>query len=176
MPRKIETITQQVMKQVKSRFPSVPWIAIDGMTEDQVAATLRASKIFFSAQDQEGFGMPALEAMICGCLVAGFGGTRRFPHPYARRGNGLWASDLNVEQAAKAVCKAIRLATDQGPKYQQIIKNAQATAALYNRDAAISGLQEMSDVVYSQSYGDRKNRPVPMGLMGTYQLHRYLRR
>lgn len=144
MPRKIAQISEEVMKQVKSYFPSVPWIAIDGLPENAVAETLRANQIFFSAQDEEGFGMPALEAMICGCLVAGFGGTRRFPHPYASRKNGFWANDLNVNAAAKAVCKAIILAREKGPKYQLLLKNAQATASQFSREKAIEALQECS--------------------------------
>jgi glycosyltransferase involved in cell wall biosynthesis len=175
MPRKIAPISHEVMDRVKSYYPSVPWIAIDNIPEDDVAATLRGNKIFFSAQDQEGFGMPALEAMICGCLVAGFGGTRQFPHPYVKEGNGVWAQDLNIDAAVKAVCEAIKLAQENGTQYRQIIANAQATAAQFNREEASRALKEMLDVVSNQSYGRRRVHPTRLGMIGRLQLTRLMR-
>jgi glycosyltransferase involved in cell wall biosynthesis len=174
MPRKIETITHQVMERVKLKFPSVPWIPIDNMPEDEVADYLRGNQIFFSAQDQEGFGMPALEAMICGCLVAGFGGTGRFPHPYVSRGNGCWATDRNVDQAVKAVCDAITLCQEKGSKYQQIIANAQVTAARFTEEEASRALREMLDVIGNKSYDNRQVDPPSLGIVGWFQMARYL--
>jgi Glycosyl transferases group 1 len=47
---------------------------IDGLDEDAVAAYLRTSLVFLSAGYQEGFGLPAAEAMACGAIVVGYDG------------------------------------------------------------------------------------------------------
>jgi len=48
--------------------------ALDGMSEDQIAAQLRATTIFLSFACDEGFGLPAAEAMACGAYAVGFHG------------------------------------------------------------------------------------------------------
>jgi hypothetical protein len=44
------------------------------LTEDQVAEGLRSTTIFLSLAYQEGFGLPAAEAMACGAYAVGFHG------------------------------------------------------------------------------------------------------
>lgn len=56
-----------------------PWnfIPIVDKTQEQVAQIMKESKIFLNFTEGEGFGLPALEAIMCGCLYvgnAGFGG------------------------------------------------------------------------------------------------------
>lgn len=48
--------------------------AIDGVAELEVAEILRSSAVFLALSEREGFGLPPLEAMACGCLVVGFHG------------------------------------------------------------------------------------------------------
>lgn len=47
---------------------------IGGMSEAEVADTLRRSAIFLSFSELDGFGLPPAEAMACGCYVIGFHG------------------------------------------------------------------------------------------------------
>jgi hypothetical protein len=47
---------------------------LHGLRHDEVAAALRASSVFLSFAAQEGFGLPAAEAMACGNYVIGFDG------------------------------------------------------------------------------------------------------
>jgi glycosyltransferase involved in cell wall biosynthesis len=47
---------------------------LDGLTERQVGDRLRNATLFLSFGYQEGFGLPAAEAMACGCYVVGFHG------------------------------------------------------------------------------------------------------
>jgi glycosyltransferase involved in cell wall biosynthesis len=49
-------------------------IPIDGMSEARVAETLRESLCFLALSSREGFGLPAAEAMACGCIVVGYTG------------------------------------------------------------------------------------------------------
>jgi glycosyltransferase involved in cell wall biosynthesis len=47
---------------------------LEGLSENQVAAQLRATTIFLSLAYHEGFGLPAAEAMACGAYAVGFHG------------------------------------------------------------------------------------------------------
>jgi len=50
------------------------FVPIENQTEDQVAEILKNSWIFLSSASFEGFSLPAMEAILCGCLVAGYHG------------------------------------------------------------------------------------------------------
>jgi glycosyltransferase involved in cell wall biosynthesis len=65
------------IKKLTGGFDLVP---IKDKTEKQVARVLRESLIFFSFGRAEGFSLPPLEAMICGCVVVGYhgGGGREY--------------------------------------------------------------------------------------------------
>lgn len=46
-------------------------VGLKGLSEEAMAQALRQSSIYLSMARQEGFGLPAAEAMACGCLVVG---------------------------------------------------------------------------------------------------------
>ncbi len=82
MPRKNPHAVTQVVNMLKFRgalgdFELRP---IDSLTQSQVARVMKESMIFLSFGFPEGFGLPAAEAMACGCVVIGFhgGGGREF--------------------------------------------------------------------------------------------------
>jgi len=64
-----------VVSQLYDKIPH-NWdiVAINNMTESQVAKSLNASKIFMSFSDQEGLGLPPLEAALAGNKVIGYTG------------------------------------------------------------------------------------------------------
>ncbi|WP_170920597.1 glycosyltransferase [Desulfacinum hydrothermale] len=66
---------------VLGEFELRPFINIP---QSEVARLLRESLIFLSFGYPEGFGLPAAEAMACGCIVVGFhgGGGREFFDPH----------------------------------------------------------------------------------------------
>jgi glycosyltransferase involved in cell wall biosynthesis len=76
MPRKNAEQALQVLNLLKFRgaLDGVEVLALDGMSEEQVAAALRETLVFLSFGHPEGFGLPAAEAMACGCAVAGYHG------------------------------------------------------------------------------------------------------
>jgi hypothetical protein len=82
-PRRIAYMTRrradeaaQVLALLQRRGALADWdvVPIDGRSEAEVADLLRASRVFFSLSELEGLGLPPLEALACGCLVAGFDG------------------------------------------------------------------------------------------------------
>jgi glycosyltransferase involved in cell wall biosynthesis len=160
MPRKMPEVIREVRERVMQVHPDVPWVEIDGVPEAEVAERLRKNAIFFSTQDREGFGLPALEAMACGALVAGFAGTGAFPHPYATPRNGLWAPDRDARRAAERVCEAVEVVRGGGARLAGLRSEARAALEDFTEDAVRRGLNDLLRVVRNQSYDTRAN-PVP---------------
>jgi hypothetical protein len=85
--------------------PDWPFTPIQGMSEQEVAETMRLSAIFLAFNEREGFGLPPAEAMACGCYVIGYhgqGGREFFDPAYSRPipDSDLLAFARAVEQAA----------------------------------------------------------------------------
>ena len=76
MPRKLPTSIVQVLQMLRNRGSLEGWTLcpIDGMSEADVAKSLRESAIFLSTCSEEGFGLPPLEAGASGCVVVGYTG------------------------------------------------------------------------------------------------------
>ena len=76
MPRKLADDINQVINIFRLRNPNSDWefTPIDNMSENEVAQILRKSSIFLSFNHREGFGLPPVEAMSCGCYVIGYKG------------------------------------------------------------------------------------------------------
>jgi hypothetical protein len=174
MPRKLPDAVRRVRELVHLAHPDIPWVEIDGLPEPEVARQFRASSIFMATQDQEGFGLPAVEAMACGCLVAGFAGTGRFPHPYASAANGFWAPDRDVAAAAGAVCRAISVVRGGGERYEHYLKAGQETARRFTKEPALKTLAEVVKVVEDRSYASRRNSVPGLGWGGELFAHRLL--
>jgi hypothetical protein len=75
MPRRLEehaNIAKQFLEPCLPNGWSI--MAIEKASTKEVAKTLRKSSIFLSFSDREGFGLPPLEAALCGNLVCGYSG------------------------------------------------------------------------------------------------------
>jgi glycosyltransferase involved in cell wall biosynthesis len=88
MPRKRPGDAASVLALLKLRGALDGWdvVAIEGRSEVETAHLLQTAKLFLSFSPQEGFGLPPLEALACGCLVVGyhgFGGREYFHPPFA---------------------------------------------------------------------------------------------
>jgi hypothetical protein len=76
MPRKNAADAQNVLGQLAARgvldgYEVVPLV---GLSNEETAAQLRQALIFLSLGYQEGFGLPAAEALACGAVVVGYHG------------------------------------------------------------------------------------------------------
>lgn len=76
MPRKRPQDLVQVLQILRGRGRLAGWelLAIDQMPEPEVARALGESAVFLSSCDEEGFGLPPLEAAACACAVVGYTG------------------------------------------------------------------------------------------------------
>jgi glycosyltransferase involved in cell wall biosynthesis len=74
MPRKRADEADQILRLLGARLDGWEVVEIEGRPEAEVAARLRESPIFLALGRQEGFGLPAAEAMASGCFVVGFPG------------------------------------------------------------------------------------------------------
>lgn len=76
MPRKLKEDINQIYHILcnNPHFKDWKWQPIDNCTEGEVANILQKSAIFLSFNYNEGFGLPPVEAMACGCYVIGYAG------------------------------------------------------------------------------------------------------
>lgn len=76
MPRKLYDDVEQVINILKIRNKLNDWslVSIENRNENEVAQTMQESMIFLSFNHREGFGLPPIEAMACGCVVIGYKG------------------------------------------------------------------------------------------------------
>lgn len=119
----------------------IEWIEIDHMPHAQTLEYLSRAEIFLSLQRQEGFGLPALEAMAAGCNVIGFTGGGG--DEYATAENGIWCEGSNADAVGQALVDLLRQHKDQDPAVQRMITSGYRTVAEYDaklRDTALLNL------------------------------------
>ena len=155
MPRKNKALAEQI-RQITAVSPlckgiPVEWVEIRNMSPDQVAQTLAQCHIFLASGFPEGCPLPPLEAMASGCLVVGFSGfggwdymRQADPGTYLPRiglrsvswsGNGLFAADGDVPEAAYLLAHAVHRVHTGAAQYRDTRCQGLATAAAYSPDA-----------------------------------------
>ena len=85
MPRKRAEDARQVLRMLAAHGSLADWdvVVIENRSESETAELMRSCSVFLSFSEREGFGLPAAEAMACGCYVVGFDGLagREYFHP-----------------------------------------------------------------------------------------------
>ena len=74
MPRKRPEEAEAILRLLGERLRGWEVVRIEGASERRTADLLRSSPLFLALGKQEGFGLPAAEAMASGCYVIGFSG------------------------------------------------------------------------------------------------------
>lgn len=79
MPRKNKGIARQIFDILQSMLalhgiPFPDLVEINNLNPVEVGELMRSCHIFLATGFPEGFGLPPLEAMSCGCIVGGFTG------------------------------------------------------------------------------------------------------
>lgn len=142
MPRKHPEDAQQVINLLRFREVLSGWrvAPIQNASQTQAAAILRESMIFLSFGHPEGFGLPAAEAMACGCITIGYHGNggREFWDP--QFSFPIAAGDVvGFAQAAEGVLRALE-------RTPQALAAKTARAARFIRET-YSPQNEQQDII-----------------------------
>ncbi|MBU1230079.1 MAG: glycosyltransferase family 1 protein [Proteobacteria bacterium] len=168
MPRKNKALAKQIRETFNALDEDLAarcqWVEIAGLPAQGVAEALQSAHIFLATGFPEGFSLPPLEAMACGCLPVGymgFGGSDYMrqalapsddPAPFTPwwplrevpwGGNGLWSADADILGAALHLKTAAGWLLAGSPHLARTLANARATAEAYTLDAqraAVLGL------------------------------------
>jgi hypothetical protein len=122
-------------------FRNVPWVQIDGLTESQVASTLRETAVYLSLCRMESCPLTILEAFSCGCVTVGFTGIGG--RQFTTMRNGFWAEEDDCIDCAEKLAEAVRLVTQGGARCSDMLEAIQTTARLYSRERMARRLVEV---------------------------------
>ncbi len=182
MPRKNKGLGLQIVDAFTQRNTHLPqpwcaqkpvqWMEIHKVPYEKVPEALRACHIFLTTGFPEGFGLPALEAMACGCIPVGFSGLggwdymRSHPlpassHPFVSKaffpmppcpvdgifphggGNGFFVEDAHVLAAILALEHAAHLLYEGGEELNRLRQNMALTANAYSWPHYMNQLQKL---------------------------------
>jgi glycosyltransferase involved in cell wall biosynthesis len=133
MPRKLRADTKKIYAKFRKRyrrFADVPWVLIDQMSQAETAAILNESSVFLALGSKESLGLPPLEAMASGCLVAGYHGDGG--REYISNLNGWWAETGDWKACVDGLAAALDL-LDRGGHELTVRRSAMAqTVAQYS--------------------------------------------
>ena len=118
---------QDLLRAQYPRWKALDWAVLEGASEDLVARVLGRSAVFLSLARFEGVGLTALEAMSCGCAVAGFDGIGG--REYATSENGFWAPEDDLDSAVKQLAACLQAI--MAGSASTLIAAGQATAETY---------------------------------------------
>ncbi|EPR41698.1 glycosyl transferase group 1 [Desulfovibrio sp. X2] len=171
MPRKNKALAEQIRDGFTARrrgagLSEVHWLAVENMSQAEVAAALSSAHVFLATGFPEGCPLPPLEAMASGCLCVGFGGfgghdymrqAGDFPGAYAPwwelrdvpwGGNGLWCADADVAAAVNGLVQAAAWWETGDARLGPALAAGQATAracsAQAQSEAVLTLWEEMS--------------------------------
>lgn len=136
MPRKRPDDVDFIRRCFVGAFPELAqlaWVEIHNQSEDRAAEILGESAVFLSLGRREGFGLPPVEAMACGCLVAGFLGIGG--REFGTDANGLWCEDDDLVGAALKLGQAVRLLENRDAAADAMVSAGLHTAAGYTIEA-----------------------------------------
>jgi len=133
MPRKMPVETnflRETFRRRHARYARIPWVTIDGAPRREVARVLGETAVFLALGRLEGFGLPPLEAMAAGCLVAGFTGGGG--DEYATEENGFWCTAEDWIGCTDALARAFDACEAQDAAAVRRYRAGRATAARYS--------------------------------------------
>jgi hypothetical protein len=147
MPRKLPEdaiFIEAIFKRMYKEYSDIPWVSIEGVSRQRAAEILRESEVFLSLSHRDSFGLPPLEAMASGCLVAGFHGNGG--KEYMHGNNGWWAEDGDFISCAKGIASALKLIDDGGSKLEEMQGEILKTVNKYSRSKMKKALLDYWEV------------------------------
>jgi glycosyltransferase involved in cell wall biosynthesis len=135
LPRKNPQDLSQIIETLVDN--GIDFRTVDGLTESELIKEYQQADIFLSTGYPEGFSLPPLEAMSCGCAVVGFtgGGANEFMIDNV---TALVAQDGDCSSAAS---KLLEILTNEQTK-ENIRSNGMKKAGMYTLDRTKQQLLE----------------------------------
>lgn len=128
-PKELETI------QAKLKEHNIEFRLVDGVPEEQIIREYQQADIFLATGYPEGFGLPPMEAMACGCAVVGY--TGKGANEFMIDGDtALVAEDGNTNEAAE---KLLQLVKDSDLK-ERLRNEGGKRARTYTREQTTDAL------------------------------------
>lgn len=126
MPRRRGAALQSMLNTLRRDGTLDGWSiqSIDGMTTSEVAHALHRSRLFLHGAQEEGLGLPGLEAMACGALVAGFAGDGG--REFMLEDNSFQLPADNLTQATRKLRQIISSFDDALPDLTEMTLRARA--------------------------------------------------
>lgn len=157
MPRRRYDDLVQVLRILERRRTLEGWrlYPIDGLTRTATAEVLGRSAVFLCLNEQEGFGLPPVEAMASGCVVVGFAG--RGGREYLRPETSFPVDDGAIADFVRAVEQVVR-AWAGGERFTDLTDRAAALVAL-----AYSPARQREEVARAFSNALEKAAGIPPG-------------
>jgi len=139
LSRKNPNDARQIIKKVKKKIPWANFVKANNLCESKMIKEYQKADIFLATGYPEGFALPPLEAMACGCVVIGF--TGRGADEYMIDGEtAMVAKDGDTDTAAekliellqnKKVKEEIRLKGNEKSKEYSLERMKQALENFY---------------------------------------------
>lgn len=106
-PRKNYRDAKRIIKAVKKDSPHATFVAVNNISENEIVKEYQRADIFLATGYPEGFSLPPLEAMACGCAVVGFtgGGASEF---MIDRKTAMVAKDGDCKTAAEKLLEVLK--------------------------------------------------------------------
>ena len=133
MPRKLSNEDVAFLiacfKRRHASYSGVPWVKIADVPQSEAARIMGESGVFLSLSHKDSLGLPPLEAMACGCLVAGYHGDggRTFMTP----DNGWWADTGDWKACIDGLAAALAVFDSGGDAVVARRRAMAATVAHY---------------------------------------------
>jgi glycosyltransferase involved in cell wall biosynthesis len=139
LPRKRSVEAAYLRDSFRYTFPEFrrwEWWPLANATEAEVAAAMGEARVFLSLGRLEALGLTPLEAMSCGCVVAGFTGIGGLE--YAKTANGFWAAEDDFPLCLQQLRAAVKLADSDSAERAAYDEACRATLAHYSRAKFVS--------------------------------------
>jgi hypothetical protein len=142
LPRKRPIEASYLRDSFRYAFPDLrgwDWWPLVNESEANVAAAMGEAGVFLSLGRLESLGLTPLEAMACGCVVAGFTGIGG--REYATPANGFWAAEDDFPSCIKQLRAAVELAQTNSLPRVAYHEACWATLAKYSQHAFVAGVR-----------------------------------
>lgn len=154
MPRKLSDDVTQVISILKQRNSLKGWtlVPIDNKSELEVAEYLKKSIIFLSFNHKEGFGLPPVEAMSCGCYVIGY--TGQGGKEYLNPQFSIPVEDGNIIEFVQKIEKAIQAYEDDP---QEILNKGKMASAFVSQNYSLESEENDTTFIWNNILEQRNN-------------------